>query len=293
MAKKSFQDLQKSMVAFDRGSSPRVREMTRDAFFDGRQDVSADRLARRAFQEQRTTDFKNKFTKQVPNTGGTLLQMTSDAPRSLSAERERLANLYGPTLGEIGSDIRFGLGRIAQDLKDKGAPIFQLIKSLGEKIFPSRPVVNYGGETTMEVIDESVPFVAPTFDDPKININRLDSVFPPSEMDDETFQKEVLDFLYPQVKYEPIRVSDMDMSGIMANNAGQNIIGELQNLQNLANQYNLNRFQLMNPFFIAPTPKDNEFQRPIPGVNIPDNRVFNVANGGPVDKYSGLGYKLK
>ena len=70
----------------------------------------------------------------------------------------------------------------AQDLKDKGAPIFQLIKSLGAKIFPSRPVVNYGGETTMEVIDESVPFVAPTFDDPKININRLDSVFPPSEM---------------------------------------------------------------------------------------------------------------
>ena len=141
MAKKSFQDLQKSMVAFNRGSSPRVAEMTRDAFFDGRQDVSADRLARRAFQEQRTTDFKNKFTKQVPNTGGSLLQMTPGAPRSLAAERERLANLYGPTPREVMGDIGRGIGNIFSGIAERGTPVMQLIKTAGSGImdFLNRP----------------------------------------------------------------------------------------------------------------------------------------------------------
>jgi hypothetical protein len=263
--------------------------------------VSADGLARRAFQEQRTTDFKNKFTKQVPNTGGTLLQMTSDAPRSLSAERERLANLYGPTFKEIGSDIGFGLGRIAKGFAEKGPPIVQIIKDLKNRFIGSSPKVNYGGNTTMEVIRESPQFVPPTFNDQKININRLDSIFPPSEMDDETFQREVLDFLYPQVKYEPIRVSDMDMSGVMASNVGQNIMGNLQNLQNLANQYNLNKIQV-DPFNLNRIGYKDQFMfnnTPINyNVGIGDQGIegglsFAFKKGGPVDKYSGLGYKLK
>ena len=246
MAKKSFQDLQKSMVAFDRGSSPRVREMTRDAFFDGRQDVSADRLARRAFQEQRTTDFKNKYTKQVPNTGGTLLEMTPDAPRSLAAERERLAKAYGPTFKEIGSDIGFGLGRIAQDLQERGAPLFRLLGGLKNTFFPPKPTVTYGGNITAEVIDESPQFVPPTFNDQKININRLDSIFPPSEMDDETFNNEILRYLYPEISFAPFRIQNMNLTG-----------------DGLPQLY----------------------------ANLNPNRMFK--KGGPVDKYSGLGYKLR
>ena len=115
---KSFKELQQTMVAFNRGSSPAVREMTRDAFFGGRKDVSADRLARRAFQAQQEADFRNRFTKPVSGASG-LLQMTDDAPRNLAEERMRLSNIYGPTLGEIGGDFMRGLGSFTSDLSNR------------------------------------------------------------------------------------------------------------------------------------------------------------------------------
>ena len=115
---KSFKELQQNMVAFNRGSSPAVREMTRDAFFGGRKDVSADRLARRAFQAQQEADFRNRFTKPVSGASG-LLQMTDDAPRTLTEERERLAKIAGPTLREIGGDFMQGLGSFTSDLSNR------------------------------------------------------------------------------------------------------------------------------------------------------------------------------
>lgn len=115
---KSFKELQQNMVSFNRGSGPAVREMTRDAFFGGREDVPAERLARRAFQAQQDTAFKNQFTKNVTGSSN-LLQMTPDAPRSLAANRERLANMYGPTLSEVAGDMAFGLGSIAKGVGDR------------------------------------------------------------------------------------------------------------------------------------------------------------------------------
>ena len=115
---KSFKELQQNMVALNRGSSPAVREMTRDAFFGGRKDVSADRLARRAFQAQQEADFRNRFTKPVSGASG-LLQMTDDAPRTLTEERERLAKIAGPTLREIGGDFMQGLGSFTSDLSNR------------------------------------------------------------------------------------------------------------------------------------------------------------------------------
>ena len=222
-------------------------QAVRDKFFSGRDatQVSDDRAFRRLTQDRAEQNFKDRFTKPVSGSSN-LLQMTPDAPRTLAQERMRLANLYGPTFKEIGSDIGFGLGRIAQDLQERGTPLFRLLGGLKNTFFPPKPTVTYGGNTTMEVIDESLPFVPPTFNDQKININRLDSVFPPSEMDDETFNNEVLRYLYPEISFAPFRIQNMNLTG-----------------DGLPQLY----------------------------ANLNPNRMFK--KGGPVDKYSGLGYKLR
>ena len=105
----------------------------RKEFFSNRPDVSDDRALRRMKQADETQRFKNLYTKPVAGSSN-LLQMTADAPRSLAAERERLARKYGPTFKEIGSDIGFGLGSIAKGFAEKGTPMFQLVKGLGSKI---------------------------------------------------------------------------------------------------------------------------------------------------------------
>jgi hypothetical protein len=90
----------------------------RSEFFSDRPDVSDDRALRRMKQADELQRFKNLYTKPVKGSSN-LLQMTDDAPRSLSEEAGRLANLYGPTFAEIGSDIGFGLGSIAKGIGDK------------------------------------------------------------------------------------------------------------------------------------------------------------------------------
>ncbi len=83
--------------------------------FSGRPNVSDDRALRRMKQADETQRFKNLYTKPVQGSSN-LLQMTGDAPRSLTEERQRLANLYGPTFKEIGSDIAYGAGKIGSAL---------------------------------------------------------------------------------------------------------------------------------------------------------------------------------
>ena len=89
----------------------------RREFFSNRPDVSDDRSLRRMKQADELQQFKNLYTKPVQGSSN-LLQMTSDAPRSLRAETERLANQYGPTFREIGSDIGYGLGSMAKGAGD-------------------------------------------------------------------------------------------------------------------------------------------------------------------------------
>ena len=85
----------------------------RKEFFSNRPDVSDDRAFRRMKQADETQRFKNLYTKPVAGSSN-LLQMTADAPRSLAQERMRLANIYGPTFKEIGSDIAAGIGSMAK-----------------------------------------------------------------------------------------------------------------------------------------------------------------------------------
>tara|TARA_R100000657_G_C4640522_1_gene86536 strand:+ start:351 stop:914 length:564 start_codon:yes stop_codon:yes gene_type:complete len=157
----SFKDLQRNMLNLDRGSSAAKAEMARDVFFDGREDVPVERLARRVFQDQREKDFINKFTKPVGGEGVTgLLQLTPDAPRTLVQEKERLAKMYGPTLREIGGDFMAGLGSIAKDFNPisfiPGANMLMSgINAARDIFFPPPPVVNYGGSVKGTVTEES------------------------------------------------------------------------------------------------------------------------------------------
>jgi len=101
----------------------------RKEFFSNRPDVSDDRALRRMKQADETQRFKNLYTKPVAGSSN-LLQMTADAPRSLAQERMRLANMYGPTFKEIGSDIAAGIGSMARGIAEKGTPLMQLGKGV-------------------------------------------------------------------------------------------------------------------------------------------------------------------
>jgi hypothetical protein len=101
----------------------------RKEFFSNRPDVSDDRALRRMKQADETQRFKNLYTKPVAGSSN-LLQMTADAPRSLAQERMRLANMYGPTFKEIGSDIAAGIGSMARGIAERGTPLMQLGKGV-------------------------------------------------------------------------------------------------------------------------------------------------------------------
>ena len=126
--------------------SPREREQrekrqlqaVRDKFFKGADSsqVSDERAFRRLTQDRAEQNFKDRFTKGVEGSSN-LLQMTQDAPRSLAAERERLANLYGPTPRELAGDFVRGLGSFGRELSDRvmsgSFGIFGLAKDLYNK----------------------------------------------------------------------------------------------------------------------------------------------------------------
>ncbi len=94
-------------------------------FFKG--PVSDDRLRRRLQQDREERDFistlkpaggspTNLLQEQAP----TFNPMTGQYERTtLAQKRQQLANLYGPTLSEIGSDIGYGLGSIGSALGQK------------------------------------------------------------------------------------------------------------------------------------------------------------------------------
>jgi hypothetical protein len=102
---------------------------TRQNFFDNRYDVSTDRLQRRRQQDLQDELFREMFTKPVQGSSN-LLQMTADAPMSLSDFRMQLANKLGPTPSELMGDARYAFGSMAQGLAEKGTPMMNLAKSL-------------------------------------------------------------------------------------------------------------------------------------------------------------------
>ena len=101
----------------------------RKEFFPGRSDVSDQRALNRQRSQDEIVRFKNQFTRPTGVEG--LVQMTPDAPMDIAAKRMELSNRFGPTLADIGSDFRFGMGRFFDDLRVKGTPVVQLISIAG------------------------------------------------------------------------------------------------------------------------------------------------------------------
>jgi hypothetical protein len=108
------------------------RDQTRDQFFKGDDRISNQRLDKRRIQRDLENEFKRKNLKGVSGATG-LFQKKDPLGQDLSEFRRQTAMKYGPTLSEIGGDIRAGLGGIFQDLAEKGSPIIQLFQGVGEK----------------------------------------------------------------------------------------------------------------------------------------------------------------
>ena len=105
----------------------------RKEFFSNRPDVSDDRALRRMKQADELQQFKNLYTRPAGGSKTNLLQMKAGASGSLADEEMRLAREYGPTFSEILGDIGYGLGNIFQGFAEKGTPMFQIVKGLGNK----------------------------------------------------------------------------------------------------------------------------------------------------------------
>lgn len=296
------------------------------------------RAERRQKQQRELDAFKSKL-KPVEGTGGTLLQ--EEAPMfnpntgryertTLAQKQIDLANKYGPTIPELLRDIGGGIGDIlgkSFDFTTKGGVIGNVLSDLYGKV---KGGAQQGVETVSNLYDglrnafkgESqfvVPKTGGTIFEGKpietgpqfpYNFETIMKPRPdplqPSEMSQEQFMESFPELysgnpLFRQRNFEPVKVSDMDMSGVMASNMGQNIIGNLQNLQNLAQQYNLNKIQFdpFNPnrigykdqFMFNDTPVN--YNIGIGDQGLQGGIQFAFKKGGSVDKHGGLGYKLK
>jgi|5_EtaG_2_1085323.scaffolds.fasta_scaffold31331_2 hypothetical protein len=326
----------------------------RREFFSDRPDVSDDRALKRMKQFDEMRSFKNKlidsgrvlkgvrpdgteYIVKNKNTGepvylGTTPKFDTDpssptfgryTSTSVADKEKQLANLYGPTFREIGSDIGYGLGSIAKGFAEKGTPLISLLKGLYDKgkDFVTQGIPNALRGESQFVVPRLDPFssgadamggafVGPTFNDQKINIQSLDSVFPtpPSEMSNEQFDKE-FPFLPERTvnldnlpfKAKPNVSNQYNLANARADNVGINLIGQLQNLQNLAQKYNLDKIQFdpFNPNSIGYKDQFMFNNTPVNyNIGIGDQGVegglsFVFKDGGSVDKYSGLGYKLR
>ena len=137
------------------------REQTRQDFFKGRQDVSPNRLDRRQIQADLYEQFKSDPTKTKLVSGTTnLYQAAQPGGITLADKAQELAFKYGPTLKEIGGDIRYGIGSIMQGLAEKGTPLMQLGKAGIEglqKFFAPKPKATYGGTSSITTTTETKP----------------------------------------------------------------------------------------------------------------------------------------
>jgi len=104
-------------------------ESIREKFFDNRPDVSRNRLFRRSEQDRLLENFKNTQMKDVVGATGLKQSIMPGGPTTAD-EAMRLANIYGPTLSEIGSDLKYGFNQIGKGLAEKGTPLMNLLKSI-------------------------------------------------------------------------------------------------------------------------------------------------------------------
>ena len=96
------------------------REKTRDVFFDGRKDISNERLDNRRRQADEYAAFKADPTKTKEVEGITgLFQAATPGGKTLAEKEMELAQKYGPTLSDIAGDITYRGGKIIGALGEK------------------------------------------------------------------------------------------------------------------------------------------------------------------------------
>ena len=107
------------------------REITRKTYFDGRQDISDDRLDRRLQQAEERKDFIEQYTKPVYTESGSVVKGLRQAKNAtyfdtdsssptfgqyvtttLADKEMQLANKYGPTFSEMMSDVTYAGGKV-------------------------------------------------------------------------------------------------------------------------------------------------------------------------------------
>ena len=280
------------------------REQTRQDFFKGRPDISPNRLDRRQIQADLYEKFKQEQMKPVVGASNVYQSRTPGGP-TLADEAMRLANMYGPTFKEIGSDIGYGLGSIGKGIGNfigRGGVIGSVLSGLYDKFKSGTqqgietvgglydnlrktlgggepPVVNYGGSSDIRVTEQPMfPYNFETIMKPK-----PDPLLP-SEMSQEQFMEsfpELYSSLYQPRNYEPIRVSDMDMTGVTAQNERPVLPPNVVPMMRVGEPMNIDQYRtpVLPPDITDP--------------RLYQNQVLFAKDGGSVDKYAGLGYKLK
>ena len=116
------------------------RQMTRDKFFKGDERISNQRLDNRLIQQNLEDKFRRENLRGVTGVTG-LTQKRDPLGQNFADYRRQVANRFGPTLSDIGSDIRSGIGRFFDDLRAKGPPVVQAIRGVGQGFldFLNRP----------------------------------------------------------------------------------------------------------------------------------------------------------
>ena len=124
-------------------------QAVRDKFFDGRTDagVPESRVFNRFVQDRELDKFKKSLIAKgrvlKDSKGNTVLNANTGEPiflsdvdskgnptKSVSDKTSELARLYGPTFGQVMSDVGYGLSSIAKGLAEKGSPLISLIRGI-------------------------------------------------------------------------------------------------------------------------------------------------------------------
>jgi hypothetical protein len=330
----------KSYASQDRGQSGGLSSIPssgkKDAFvqlqrqkFFGDRNIPEERVLRRTRQEGGIDQFKKSLIDQdrvlKDSKGNVVLNANTGEPvfltdvpggRSVSDVAQDLAFRFGPTPREVVGDIGYGLGQLA---KAYGIPVISTAQRIGGGLkdlydyFFTKPTVTTGGSSSITVKEEPIQ-TAPQFPynfETVIKPKPLTNEILPSELTEEDFnntykfldQRSRLDNLPFKAKPNVSNQNEFQtaLADARADNVGINLIGQLQNLQNLAQQYNLDKIQFdpFNPnqigykdqFMFNNTPVN--YNIGIGDQGIQGGIEFAFKKGGSVDKHSGLGYKLK
>ena len=252
--------------------------------------------------------------------GPTFREIGSDIGYGLG----NIARGFGDFIGKggvIGSVLSDLFGRVKSGAQQGIETVGSLYDNL-RSAFSGQPTVNYGGGSTMltttnesprvdltptsintetlpsmdlnrNIGDESdpsifgitntgvpLPFLRSTVDNPNlINVLPQGGGYLPEGFSNVGIENP----LFRNVSYEPIRVSDMDMTGVMAKEDSRPVLPD-----------NV----IPRTPFIYPLPRNVVPMTPVLPPEVTDprmypNQVLFAKDGGSVDKYAGLGYKLK